>query len=116
MKQTSRKSTEGSRCHGEERRIPLYLSVYHFSSPVLITLSPLVVPPINSLRVSNSREQRARLCFTTGTDGDEAKRQFERGRTLREPEADRLSKIDLRRMEMYPTVRSRFEAASAYNF
>ena len=44
MKQTSRKCTEGSRWHGEERRVSLKHSVFQFSSPVLITVSLLVVP------------------------------------------------------------------------
>ena len=43
-KQRSRKSTEGSRRHGEERRAHFYLSVCHFSSPVLINVGPVVVP------------------------------------------------------------------------
>ena len=43
--QTSGKGTEGSRRHGEERWSLFYLSACHLSSPVLITVGTVDVPP-----------------------------------------------------------------------
>ena len=75
------------------------------------------------LRIASEREQRTPLCFffhpffPHTTDGNEAKRPYERGRTHKEPEGGQPTQDRAAgRMEMYPTVRSRFKAVSAYSF
>ena len=62
-KQRSGNSTEGSRMHVKEGKAPFYFSVCQVSSPVLITVGNLVVPPIKSSRMASAREQRKPLWF-----------------------------------------------------
>ena len=49
--------------HVEEGKAPFYLSICHLSSPVLITVGTLVVPPMYVLCMSCEGEQRNPLWF-----------------------------------------------------
>ena len=49
--------------HVEEGKAPFYLSVCHLSSPFLITVGTLVVPPMYVLCMSRKGEQRNPLWF-----------------------------------------------------